>query len=240
MRDTLFRTVAVIALALPLASGFTPVPGFDTDAAHAERGGNGNGNGGNGNGNGGNGNGNGNGGSANGNGGNGNGNGNGNGHAGGNGHGAIASELRNANAANANINAMLNAAPDSNVGQLNTLRERMSETAEAYEAWQDAYRDYVEFRDAFDGRTAGEIEAEIAELDEEPETYEADLERLEGELAALAGYEEELGRLAGLSNDAAGIYEEAEGLEGDALAVVTRGRDLSDEALAELRRRLVN
>ncbi|MGP1357387.1 hypothetical protein [Roseicyclus sp.] len=236
MRANMFRIAAVAVLALPLAAGVAPVPAFETGAALAQPGnGNGHGNAG------GNGNGNGNGG------GNGNGNGNrgGEDHASGNGNGngprgqgAIASELRNANAANANINAMLNAAPDSNVGRLNTLREAIGESEEAYTEWQAAYSDYIAFRDSYDGRTAAEIEEEIAGLDDTSATYEEELARLTAELEAAEGYDAELDRLAGLSNDAAEAYEEVQGLEEDALLAVTGGRELSDAAMAELRRRL--
>jgi chromosome segregation ATPase len=138
------------------------------------------------------------------------------------------------------MNAMLNAAPNSNVGQLNTLREEMIETEAAYDAWSDAYQDYVTLRDSYDGRTSEEIEGEIGALDTSSATYDDDLAALEAELNAALAHEAELGDLASTSNEFAAEYEAAQAEEEEALLTVTRGRELSDEALEELRNRLTN
>jgi hypothetical protein len=116
----------------------------------------------------------------------------------------------------------------------------MIETEAAYDAWTDAYQDYVTLRDTYDGQTSEEIQDQIDALDTSSATYDDDLAALEAELAAALAHEAELGELASISNEFAEEYEAAQAEEQAALLTVTRGRELSDEALEELRNRLTN
>lgn len=174
----------------------------------------------------------------------GNGNGNGNGDRGGhgdrggngNGNGQMARELQGANAANANDRAFENASPNSQVGRMAELRDAMEEAQDEYDAWRDAYRDYVEHRGGYDGRDTEAIQREIDALDPDSDTFADDLDRLEQELRVAQEHEDELDRLMRESNDAMEAYEDE--IE-PAVLTATNGRELSPEALAELRRRLL-
>ncbi|WP_370254177.1 hypothetical protein [Nioella sp.] len=226
-------TSSLVALTLATASiGAGALIAWPAEAqgnsGNSNAGGNGNGNaGGNGNGN------------AGGNGG-GNANGHGNGNAGGNGngHGLVARELGGLNAAHASEQAFLNAAANSRVGELAPLREAYGAADEAYRTWQEAFAAYTAERDGWQGRSPEVIQGEIDALDEASETYAEDLERLEGELAAHDAHETRLASLAAASNEAGEAYEEAEGAAEEELAQLAGGLDLSEDALAELRRLL--
>ncbi len=169
-------------------------------------------------------------------------NGNSNGNGNGNGNGAIASELKWGNAAHASEQAFLNAAPNSAVGMLATMREAVESAtegaADAYAAAgvnpEDPLRDPALIQgdiDAISG-TGGSIEAvesDIAALDPASATYEADLAALAEELAALeadaAQLEAELAIPAALEEAEAAVAQ----AEADA-----GFENLSEEALAAL------
>jgi hypothetical protein len=166
-------------------------------------------------------------------GGNGGGNGNGRGNGGGrdnaesnsrggnssngnNGRGAIASELRGLNAAHANQRAMENASPNSMPGKLY-----------AYQIEQQS------------------IEAEIAAAEVEERAARAEYDRLiglsEDEIAANfpdGGYEDAITDAANDLLSAQGNTLAARERENESLMVLTGGRTLSDDALAELNRLL--
>ncbi|WP_108813361.1 hypothetical protein [Loktanella sp. Alg231-35] len=213
--------VSAIALIVTTAGGAGVM--LTADAAYAERGGNGNGNG-NGNG-GGNGGGNGNGrnndrdsaGSSNGNGRDNAGNANRNRNNGnGNGRGAIASELRGLNAAHANQRAMENASPNSMPGRL--------------------YAYQVEQQDIEAGIEGAEADERIAQAE-----YDRLIGLSEDEIAAEfpdGGYEDALTVAANDLLTAQGNTDAAQERENESLMVLTGGRTLSEDALAELNRLL--
>lgn len=180
----------------------------------------------------------------------------------GKGKGAIASDLKGLNAAHAVANGKPKAAANSQVGRIVTYQKEAIETNEAYDAWIIAFNTYQEFVDAYEGRTSGEVQADLTAaqnfnqgiqdqidaLDLDSETYDADkmaLEEqlldttlLEEELAAALAFEKEANDLAIVSNELNGIYLDELEEEEAALLAASGGRELSDEALAALREKL--
>lgn len=182
--------------------------------------------------------------------GNGNGNGNGNGRdkdrsnngrgsemrdaRGNNGRGAIASELRNLNAMCANGNAMANASPDSNVGQINTFYVAKAEADAIAETLPEEYRDLSETEiaatmvaivDLIDANNATitALEAELATA-----TDQTTIDTLNGQISTLQAQN----ATAQSQYDGLDAYSDAISAESEALTVATRGRELSEEALA--------
>lgn len=158
--------------------------------------------------------------------GNGNGNGNGNrgnrgnsgkdraenSNRGGNGRGAIARELRGLNAAHANQNALMNASPNSMPGKLYVYQQSRQDLLDVVSVQDEAYAEYQ--------RLIGLTEEEIAA--EYPD----------------GGYEEAVTVAAdeyGAARDAA---VQAQDDAQASLLVLTDGRELSDDAMAELHRLL--
>ncbi len=153
----------------------------------------------------------------------GNGNGNGRGNANrndrsnnsdrnGNGRGAIASELRGLNAANANQRALENASPNSMPGKLYVYQQARTEFAQAVNDQNAAYDEY--------GRLIGLTEDEVAANFPDGGYEDAVMD-------AATKYEEL--RNAALASQAA---------NDESLAILTEGRELSIDALAELNRLL--
>ena len=160
----------------------------------------------------------------------GNGNGRGNAERGNNGRGAIASELKNLNAFCANENAFANAADDSNIGQIRAYQQASAEV-ETYDASVRAALGLSET----DPITDAQIDGAIA-------YYEAEIARLEAELAAIANGTltddgaDRAGQIALLeaSIDTFEAYDDAATRKEETLLVATRGRTLSAEAQAYL------
>lgn len=152
--------------------------------------------------------------------------------------GEIARELKGMNAMHASETALEAAAQNSRVGQIAIYRDMAQESGEAFKAWQSAYLDYRKLLDGYTGRKSGEIEVDIAALDETSETYEADLKALMLEFEAAQDHEWQLAEAAQLSNGAMQVYENATVAEADALETLTGGGVLSEAALAEFRTRL--
>lgn len=129
-----------------------------------------------------------------------------------NGRGAIARELRGLNAAHANPRAMENASPDSMPGKLYIYQQAQQEYGGLAEAEADALAEFE--------RLTNLTEEEIAVAFPE------------------GGYEDALTNAAIAYEDA---QTDAAGAEADiesSLVTLTEGRDLSDEAVAELHRLL--
>ena len=171
-----------------------------------------------------------------------------NGEKGNNGRGAIASELKGLNAAHANINGLMNANPDSQVGQIYAYQQAMQgamTTGENAELWAaeyerlslltsqeiiDAYGPYDPLAyDSAVADAAGQVayyEGLISGGDTSPDTFDALL---------LAQIEAE--RLAGLTEDDK-AYEFTAGyadalLESDANYLLNSDLQAEQEALAE-------
>lgn len=151
------------------------------------------------------------------------------------GQGAMASMLQGLNAYRANPNAASSAAPNSQVGRIAAYVNASSETQAAYQEWTRAYNEYLAFRDSYDGLSRNEIEAQIAALDTEAETYDAELASLREQLAALDAHEDETSNLAQISNTFAETYERLGQAEDDALEAAAGGRALSAEEEQQLR-----
>lgn len=137
---------------------------------------------------------------------------NGNGNGNGNGRGAVASELKWMNAANANQRALENASPNSTPGQLYAYQSSQRDAANAQAAADNAQAEF----DRLVGLSEDEIAAEFPN----------------------GGYEDAVtnaaNTLAAAEETAAGAQENAE----ISLTTLTRGRTLSEAALAELNRLL--
>ncbi len=137
---------------------------------------------------------------------------NGNGNGNGNGRGAVASELKWMNAANANQRALENASPNSTPGQLYAYQSSQRAVADAQAAADNAQAEF----DRLVGLSEDEIAAEFPN----------------------GGYEDAVtnaaNTLAAAEETAAGAQENAE----ISLTTLTRGRTLSEAALAELNRLL--
>jgi len=122
------------------------------------------------------------------------------------GRGAIASELKGLNAAHANINALMNASPNSQVG-------RIASYYFAVNATDDLLADIAAAEGYFDAETLESIAAyedAIAALDPESPTYEAELEALTNSLNKV--YEDLItdldAEIAALDTDGDGIADD--------------------------------
>jgi hypothetical protein len=151
------------------------------------------------------------------------------------GNGNVARELGSLNAANASVMALLNADPDSNVGQIEIYRQEATESIAAAQALEAAEADYLAELQGYDGRSSIEIEQEIFALDPEAPGYEDTLAGLQRELDAALDHED---RLRGLEADVAAARDavnDAGEEESAALLQLTGGDVLSAVAVAELR-----
>ncbi|WP_343116325.1 hypothetical protein [Ostreiculturibacter nitratireducens] len=163
--------------------------------------------------------------------------------------GRLASELKGLMAAHANPRALERANPGSQVGRIALYRDAALATIEAKAAVEaleqeaaKAADDLAALEAAYTGRSSADILADIALLDEESDSYEAEKAALDAELAAAESFEAEQLRLQTVIDEAPAkieeaelVVEEKEGLEGDALMTASGGRTLSDEALAYFR-----
>lgn len=147
----------------------------------------------------------------------------------GNGQGAGASILQGLNAYKANPNAASNANPNSQVGRIAAYVEASAETGSAYEAWKQAYNEYLTFKNSYEGPSLSELEVLIESLDTESETYKADLTALQAQVSALEAYEVQTATLAQVSNSFAGAYDEAKQAQDEALQTAAGDRALSAE-----------
>ncbi|WP_114965503.1 hypothetical protein [Alkalilacustris brevis] len=163
--------------------------------------------------------------------------------------GALASELRGLNAANANPQALANAAPDSQVGRIATYREATlaaREINDAYEALEaEVNDDILAIEDQLDElRSSEEIEADLLALGPVPETEPEDPATADERAALQAELDEVLGleqSIIKLDNDLAELGRErlARIESADAaLLAASGGRELSPEAIEELHRLL--
>ena len=154
------------------------------------------------------------------------------------GSGAIASELKGLNAAHANINALMNASPNSQVG-------RIASYYFAVNATDDLLADIAAAEGYFDAETLESIAAyedAIAALDPESPTYDAELEALTNSLNKV--YEDLItdldAEIAALDTDGDGIADDPTNDQDladlqDELNAITTYRDaetLLDEAEA--------
>lgn len=122
------------------------------------------------------------------------------------GRGAIASELKGLNAAHANINALMNASPNSQVG-------RIASYYFAVNATDDLLADIAAAEGYFDAETLESVAAyedAIAALDPESPTYDAELEALTNSLNKV--YEDLItdldAEIAALDTDGDGIADD--------------------------------
>ncbi|MDP4032958.1 MAG: hypothetical protein Q8P60_08940 [Pseudorhodobacter sp.] len=201
----------------------------------------------------------------------GNSSGNGNGNSGNNGGGkpeaaAMASELKGLNAYHASAQAAANAAPNSQVGRIETYRvsagaalvaaETAATAAAAAAAAGEAQAlletELAALNAGYAGRSSDQITAALAALDPASPTYAADVFALEAELAAAATQEAAIAALeaeiltaqaeaaASLAAEAAAAAALAAAQEAEAAALLAaaNGRTLSPEALAFLRAQL--
>ncbi len=134
------------------------------------------------------------------------------GAAGNNGRGHLARELRGLNAAHANANALANAAPNSMPGKLNTYRLAQESFSGVIAIQDEKYAEYQRLI----GLTEEEINTEFPE----------------------GGYEDAVTNAAIAYEIAQGNALEAQTTADESLSILTGGRELSDEALAELWRLL--
>lgn len=151
------------------------------------------------------------------------------------GRGAIASELKGLNAAHANINALMNASPNSQVG-------RIASYYFAVNATDDLLADIAAAEGYFDAETLESIAAyedAIAALDPESPTYDAELEALTNSLNKV--YEDLItdldAEIAALDTDGDGIADDPTNDQAladlqDELNAVTTYRD-AETLLAE-------
>ncbi|MEJ1991684.1 MAG: hypothetical protein P8X50_08215 [Maritimibacter sp.] len=169
---------------------------------------------------------------------NGNGNGHGNGNGGNHGNGAVRSELKGANASHANESALEHASANSRVGMAATYRDAAQVTIEAEAAATDAQAALDAYEQAHAGLTPEELQAGIDALDPESETYDEDLAALQEALEAASQPDEELIALQDAADQATEELQAAVDAEGDALLNLTDGREISEDAVAELRSNL--
>ncbi|WP_368344816.1 hypothetical protein [Pelagovum sp. HNIBRBA483] len=136
------------------------------------------------------------------------------------GRGAIASELKGLNAAHANINALMNASPNSQVG-------RIASYYFAVNATDDLLADIAAAEGYFDAETLESIAAyedAIAALDPESPTYDAELEALTNSLNKV--YED---LITDLDAEIAALDTDGDGIADD---------PTNDQALADLQAEL--
>lgn len=187
------------------------------------------------------------------------------GEKGNNGRGAIASELKGLNAAHANINGLMNANPDSQVGQIYAYQQALLGAAGAGE---DAENLWAEIQEAWGadieesyGVAVGDVDSQIASYDaliaglgegealsqEEADAYVALLleqvrlaELTDQEKAAEFGNLEDETFLLAMEEYAGyeGLQEEQQLLADETLLDLTGGEELSEDALNEFLRLL--
>lgn len=136
----------------------------------------------------------------------------GGGNAGGNGGGALASELGNLNAMCANANAFANAAPGSNIGLIGGYYTAQTAAAGANAALATTMAALDAAGEAYPTLSSAEINALIAAA-----TDPVAIESLQRQLAYA---------------DASALQAAGAAAETEALSAATRGRTLSEEALA--------
>lgn len=173
-----------------------------------------------------------------------NGNGNGNGNSGNNGGGkpeaaGFASELKGLNAYHASAQAAAHAAPNSQVGRIETYRTSAGAALEAAntaasaaaaalaatEAQAMLTAELAALNDGYSGRSSDEINAALAALDPASPTYAADVAALEAELAAAATQE-----AAAAALDAEILTAEAEAAAAEAAAAAAAAALAAAEA----------
>ena len=156
----------------------------------------------------------------------------------GKGRGKLASELKGLNAVHANPNALANASANSRVGRIASYQEAAQLTLQEQAELDAIIAERDALVESYDGRTAAEIEAEIAELDPDADDYANRLAELNGALADAATHETQVAELdeqASLAEAEAGAAAEG---EESAFYTMSDGRELSDEAVAYIRTRL--
>ncbi len=131
-----------------------------------------------------------------------------NGNGGGNGRGNVARELRGLNAAHANQRALENASPNSMPGKLYAYQQARREFIATIEEQNEAYDEYNRLVDLTDEEIAAEF----------PE----------------GGYEEAVTTAADTYRDARADAVAAQEVNDATLAAAADGRELSNNALAEL------
>ena len=151
------------------------------------------------------------------------------GSSGGKSNGDLASELKGLNAVKANPNALKNASLNSQVGRIAAYQDAAQLTIATEAALDEAEAALAELE--VSARGTDEIDAVIAALDPEVESYEAELAALQAERAAAGAYED-----AVVAVTVAGEQvDEATEAEKSALLMASDGRELSDEAIAYIR-----
>lgn len=164
-------------------------------------------------------------------------------------HGAIASELKGLNAAHANPNAFANASPNSQVGRIAAYQTAALATIEAGTAVQTATDVLADAQgalgaqiDAYEGRTSGDIQADIDLLDPAAVDYQDRLASLNGELdaaltqeAIISGLIDDVVSAELALEDAKLVADAAQATEDEAFLVASDGATLSDAAMAYFR-----
>ena len=156
----------------------------------------------------------------------------------GKGRGKLASELKGLNAVHANPNALANASANSRVGRIASYQEAAQLTLQEQAELDAIIAERDALVEGYDGRTAAEIEAEIAGLDPDADDYANRLAELNGALADAATHETQVAELDEQASLAE--IEAAAAAEGEESAFYTMsdGRELSDEAVDYIRTRL--
>ena len=130
----------------------------------------------------------------------------------GNGRGQLSRELRGLNAAHANQNALRNASPNSMPGKLYAYQQSQQEFVDVVDAQNEDYAEYQ--------RLVSMTEEEV--LAEYPD----------------GGYEEAVTEAANAYQESRAEAEAAQTTANESLLALTGGRELSDDARAELHRML--
>ena len=179
-----------------------------------------------------------------------------------------ARELKSLNAAKANIAAFVNSNSNSKIGKIALYKDAALETVAAnnqydvasfnLESSLNVWRETKEQLDSlvtnYTGRLADDIKADLDALDSGSETYQADLASLEEEKTTYNAFVLTYNSLADIVNeDVASIdsdkvslsnaqkqYEEALAMEQTILSEELNSPNLSVEALAELRSRILS
>ncbi|MGO4916232.1 hypothetical protein [Pseudogemmobacter sp. W21_MBD1_M6] len=154
------------------------------------------------------------------------------------GHGALASELKGLNAAHASATARANAAPNSQVGRIETYRALLDQATLSQDELIAAEDALLALQSGYDGRTTAEINDDIAKLDPLAIENEDALLALNDELALAETFEMDSKMLEGQIETLKDAETTAETDQADALLAASNGRALSPEALAELHRLL--
>lgn len=162
-----------------------------------------------------------------------------------NAHGKLASELKGLNAVHASATALENASPNSQVGRIATYRDAALETISAADALDAASEtlgaatdtlaakeaELQALDEAYAGRTAAEIDAEIAALDPSAADYQQQVDALTEERLGAESYETERAALEAEVADASDAVTEAETGLTDAETALTEAETLEEEAL---------